>query len=89
MEDINSEQQRLCFLKEGENGMQVQIVGEAGTLMTMVQSAILSHVELRKLFMPVMMNLMKSEEFMAVCMQDMLSSMGGMKDDEDEILDTE
>jgi hypothetical protein len=79
---------RLCFIRQGENGMEVEIVGNANTLMSMLHSALMSHAELRRLIMPVVMNIMKDDKFIEVVMNDMLSALKP-DHDEDGIVDTE
>jgi DNA-directed RNA polymerase subunit L len=83
---------RLAFIKQGENGMQVELVGEKGTLMSMVHSALMSNAELRTLLMPVVMGLMKDEEFLKLTMKDMLDALQknmGLEDsNESDTLDT-
>jgi len=83
----NKNTDRLCFVRQGENGMQVEIVGSSDTLMSMVHSAIMSHAELRNILMPVFMAIMKDDEFMNIVMNDVLSKL--KLDDTDRIIDTE
>jgi hypothetical protein len=83
---------RLAFIKQGENGMQVEIVGEQSTLMSMFHSALMSNGELRNLILPVVMSLMKDEDFLKLSMNDMLNSLRkkmGMDEgsEEDDTLD--
>ena len=66
---------RLAFIKHGENGMQVEIVGEQSTLMSMFHSALMSNSELRSLIMPVVMSLTKDEDFLKLTMNDMLNTL--------------
>jgi hypothetical protein len=84
----NKNEDRLCFIRQGENGMQVEIVGNANILMSMLHSALMSHVELRRMMMPVFMNIMKDDKFMEIVMNDMLSALKP-DHDEDGIVDTE
>jgi len=85
------ETERLCFIRQGKDGMQVEIVGNPKVLMSMIHSAILSHIEVRRLMMPLLMTIMKDDKFMEVAMNDMLSIMKGDQDDDDDdadIIDT-
>lgn len=84
---MEENEDRLCFIRQGENGMQIEIVGNAQTLMSMIHSGIMSHFELRRLLMPVMMKIMKDEEFIKLAMNDMLSSFSD--NSTDDIIDTE
>jgi hypothetical protein len=79
------EQQRFAIRKEGDdNGMAVELVGDAHTLSNMLASALMSHTEVRQLLMPVFMQLMKDEDFMMVCMQDMMASITPKSEDSDD-----
>lgn len=82
------EPDRLCFLRQGENGMEVQIVGSANTLMSMLHAALISHSELRKIMMPVFQSLMKDDKFFEAVMHDAFSALEG-KSDEEDIIDNE
>lgn len=82
------EPDRLCFLRQGDNGMEVQIVGNANTLMSMLHAALISHSELRKLMMPVFQSLMKDDKFFEAVMHDAFSALEG-KSDEEDIIDNE
>lgn len=86
MEEENNQQERLCFIRQGDNGMQVEIVGNGHTLMSMVHSALMTHAEIRKLLIPVFTELMKDEKFLLNALGDALSS---IDDDDEEIIDTE
>jgi hypothetical protein len=79
------EQQRFAIRKEGDdNAMAVELVGDANTLSNMLASALMSHAEVRQLMMPVFMQLMKDEDFMMVCMQDMMASISPKEEDSDD-----
>ncbi len=82
------EQDKLCFIRQGENGMEIQIVGNANTLMSMLHAALMSHAELRKIMMPVFQGLMKDDKFFEVVMHDAFSAIEG-KSDEEDIIDNE
>ena len=83
------EETRLCFIRRGDNQMEVQIIGESNTLMSMIHTSLMTHLELRKILMPVVMKLLKDDEYLKVVMNDMLSSLNELDDDkEDNILDT-
>jgi hypothetical protein len=84
-----SEQERLCFIRQGDNGMQVEIVGSPSTLMSMLQSALLSHTEVRRIMMPLFLTMMKDEKFLEVAMNDAMSFFKDDNEDEEEIIDTE
>lgn len=86
--DKPEETERLAFIRQGENGMQVEIVGSPKILMSMLHSAILSHIEVRRLMMPLFMAIMKDDKFMEVAMDDMLSAMKGEEEDNEDIVDT-
>ena len=64
--------------------MEVQVVGDGNTLMNMVHSSLMSHLEIRKILMPVIMKLLKDDEFLKVTMNDMLSSLKELDDDEED-----
>lgn len=83
-----NQEDRLCFYRQGENGMQVEIVGNANTLMSMLHSAVMTHAELRRLMVPVFMSIMKDDKFMEIIMNDMLSKLNPENDSEN-IVDTE
>ena len=91
MEENEEHIDRLCFIRQGSNGMQVEIVGSADTLMSMVHSAIMSHYELRRLLMPVIMKIIKDDKFIEIAMNDMLSHLSpeDSDGDSDDIIDTE
>ena len=85
--------QRLCFIQRGEHGMQVEIVGEQQTLMSMFHSALMSNAELRQLLMPVMMRLMKDDDFIKLGIDDMMNTLkrritGDDSDKDENTLDT-
>ena len=82
------ETERLCFIRQGKDGMQVEIVGNPQILMSMIHSAILSHIEVRRLMMPLLMTVMKDDKFMEVAMNDMLSIMKGDDEDDEDVVDT-
>jgi hypothetical protein len=85
----SEETERLAFIRQGKDGMQVEIVGNPKVLMGMLHSAILSHIEVRRLMMPLFMAIMKDDKFMDVAMNDMLSAMKEEEDEDDEdIIDT-
>ena len=81
---------RLCFIRQGENGMEVEIVGNAEVLHSMISSALMSHAELRKLFMPIMLSLMADDNFKELCLNDIIGDIGNslginLDDDDDPI----
>ena len=82
------ETERLCFIRQGKDGMQVEIVGNPKILMGMMHSAILSHIEVRRLMMPLLMTIMKDDKFMEIAMNDMLSIMKGDDEDDEDVVDT-
>jgi hypothetical protein len=84
----NEERERLFFIRQGKDGMQVEIVGNPQILMSMIHSAILSHIEVRRLMMPLLMTVMKDDKFMEVAMNDMLSIMKGDDEDDEDVVDT-
>ena len=67
---------RVCFVRQGENGMEVEIVGSAEVLHSMISSALMTHAELRKLFMPIMLNLMADDKFKDLCLNDIIGDIG-------------
>jgi hypothetical protein len=87
MEEDKENIDRLCFIRQGDNGMSIEIVGSPDILMSMIHSGIMSHYELRRLLIPVMMKVMKDDEFMELAMKDMLSKLSG--ENSDDIVDTE
>lgn len=82
----NENIERLCFVRKGEDGMEIEIVGNNTTLMAMIHSALLTHVEVRKVLFPVLMALVKDEKFLDIAMQDILDQLTG---EDDQIIDTE
>lgn len=78
------EETRLCFIQRGDSQMEVQVIGDGNTLMSMLHSSLMSHLEIRKILMPVVMKLLKDEEFLKVTMNDMLSSLKELDDDEED-----
>lgn len=78
------EETRLCFIQRGDSQMEIQVVGDGNTLMNMLHSSLMSHLELRKVIMPVVMRLLKDDEFLKVTMNDMLSSLKELDDDEED-----
>lgn len=77
---------RMSFTQQGEKGMEIAIVGSGDTLMSMLHSAIMSHTEVRKIIIPVVMSLLKSDEFMKLTLDDMVA--GLTPDDDKHNLDT-
>ena len=78
---------KLSFERQGENGMGVEIVGSADTLRSMIHAALMNHKDLRTLFMPVILQLMSSDEFRQLCVNDMINDMGkklGVDDEEED-----
>lgn len=67
---------RLCFVRQGENGMEVEIVGSRDTLSSMITSALMNHAEVRRLLMPIMLGLMAEDKFKELCINDMISDIG-------------
>lgn len=78
------EETRLCFIQRGDSQMEIQVVGDGNTLMNMLHSSLMSHLELRKVIMPVVMKLLKDDEFLKVTMNDMLSSLRELDDDKED-----
>ena len=78
------EETRLCFIQRGDSQMEVQVVGDGNTLMNMLHSSLMSHLDLRKIIMPVVMKLLKDDEFLKVTMNDMLSSLKELDDDKED-----
>jgi len=66
---------RLSFERQGDNGMGVEIQGSADTLRSMVHAALMNHKDLRTLIMPVILQLMSSDEFRNLCINDMIDDM--------------
>ena len=77
---------RISFTQQGEKGMEIAIVGSGDILMSMLHSAIMSHTEVRKIIIPVVMSLLKSDEFMRLTLDDMVA--GLTPDDDEHNLDT-
>jgi hypothetical protein len=53
----------------------------------MLHGAIMSHRELRKLIIPVVMNIIKDEAFLEVALRDLTDTLSD--DDKEDIIDTE
>jgi hypothetical protein len=70
----------LSFERIGENGMKVVVRGTADTLRSMFRAALMEHPDMRKLLMPVIMDIIKDPEFVKQGIQDLLS----FNTDEDE-----
>ena len=78
----------LSFTRIGSNGMQVEVKGNADTLRSMFRAAMMEHHDMRKLLIPVIMDILKDEDFLKLGLDDALRAMRG-EDQEDLTLDTE
>lgn len=87
MEEENDRRDTLSFTRIGKNGMQVEVKGNADTLRSMFRAALMEHQDMRKLLMPVFMDVMKDPKFIELGLEDLRRSFNG-EDDEEE-LDTE
>lgn len=89
---MSSKSDRIAFVRQGENGMEVEICGDSNTLRSMFHSALKSHQDLRSLLMPVIMMLIQDDEFKSLCISDMVDDIGkqfGLTEpDDEEPLDT-
>jgi hypothetical protein len=85
---MDDKDQRLVFRREGDSGMAVEVVGDQQTLSNMLASALMGHSEVRQLLMPVFMKLMQDQDFMMVCMEDMMHAISP-KDKDDDTLTTD
>lgn len=79
--------ERLCFIRKGKEGLDIEIIGSSAVLMNMIQSAMISHAEVRKILFPVMMMLMKDERFLDATIEDIMLEITGQ--DNDDVIDTE
>jgi hypothetical protein len=84
MENIHVE--RLAFIRQGEDGMAVELVGRMDTIRNMVRAALQDNMELRKLLMPVIVDLMQDKEFMLSLLDDVITEViDNASDKEDSI----
>jgi len=82
---------KLSFERQGENGMSVEIIGSSDILRSMLHGALMNHKDLRTLIMPVLMELIKNDEFKALCVKDMVTDIGknlGLGNDDDDDVDS-
>jgi hypothetical protein len=79
---------KLSFERQGENGMNVEIIGSSDTLRSMFHAALMNHKDLRNLMMPVILMLINDDEFKALCVKDMVADVGkslGLTDEDDDV----
>lgn len=77
----NDKRDTLSFTRIGKNGMQVEVKGNTDTLRSMFRAALMEHHDMRKLLMPVIMDVLKDPEFMLKGLEDLKNSLGGDSDD--------
>ena len=83
MEDPHRE--RLAFIRAGENGMTVELVGRIDTLRHMIRATLIDNADIRQLIMPVIVDLMHDKDFMMSMLDDTLSHMTKGDDEDDTI----
>jgi hypothetical protein len=87
MEEENDVRDTLAFTRIGKNGMQVEVKGNADTLRSMFRAALMEHPDMRKLLVPVFMDVMKDPKFIELGLEDLRRSLS--RDEDDIELDTE
>jgi hypothetical protein len=85
MENIHVE--RLAFIRQGEDGMAVELVGRMDTIRNMVRAALQENMELRRLLMPVVVDLMQDKEFMLSLLDDVITEVVDNASDKDDSIE--
>ena len=75
--------ERLAFIRIGDDGMAVEMVGKPQTLQNMVKAAITDNPEIRKLLIPMVFELMHDKSFMLSLLDDVVDDITGNSSDDD------
>lgn len=81
------QQERLAFIRIGEDGMAVEMVGRPQTLQSMVRAAISDNPEIRKLLIPVLFEMMNDKAFMLSLLDDVVDDITGKMGDNDDTIE--
>jgi hypothetical protein len=79
--------ERLAFIRVGDDGMAVEMVGKPQTLQSMVKAAITDNPEIRKLLIPMVFELMHDKSFMLSLLDDVVDDITGNNSDDDDTLE--
>ena len=79
--------ERLAFIRVGDDGMAVEMVGKPQTLQSMVKAAITDNPEIRKLLIPMVFELMHDKSFMLSLLDDVVDDITGNSSDDDDTLE--
>jgi len=79
--------ERLAFIRVGDDGMAVEMVGRPQTLQSMVKAAITDNPEIRKLLIPMVFELMHDKSFMLSLLDDVVDDITGNNSDDDDTLE--
>lgn len=79
--------ERLAFIRIGDDGMAVEMVGKPQTLQSMVKAAITDNPEIRKLLIPMVFELMHDKSFMLSLLDDVVDDITGNSSDDDDTLE--
>jgi hypothetical protein len=79
--------ERLAFIRVGDDGMAVEMVGKPQTLQSMVKAAITDNPEIRKLLIPMVFELMHDKSFMLSLLDDVVDDITGNSSDDEDTLE--